>query len=48
MQEVLLRYSRAKRQGLLAFEQFEAYLDPEKGLSSFVNGLARQSALSED
>ena len=48
VQEVLLRYSHAKQQRLLAFGRFEAYLDPEKGLPTFINGLARQSALGED
>ena len=48
VQEVLLRYSHAKQQELLAFEQFEACLDPEKELSSFIKGFARQSALGED
>ena len=43
VQEVLLRYSHAKQQELLAFEQFEACLDPEKGLPSFIKGFARQS-----
>ena len=41
VQEVLLRYSHAKRQRLLAFGRFEAYLDPKKGLPSFINKLAK-------
>lgn len=48
VQEVVLRYSHGKQQELLASEQFEACLDPEKGLPSFIKGLARQSALGED
>ena len=40
--------TRTLNERLLAFGRFEAYLNPEKGLPSFINKLARQSVLDED